>query len=81
MLFTFSLQMLSFVMKRPVSNGLSRATLCEPLSVTLTLEAIIFSKVFFQFFFSAAYKAPYFYLFIQQGFLFSPLTFPMYSHF
>lgn len=47
MLFAFCLQ-LSFVMQKPVSNVFSSATLSEPLSVTLTLEAVIFSKVFFQ---------------------------------
>ncbi|NXC99137.1 IFT57 protein, partial [Certhia brachydactyla] len=32
MLFTFCLQLLSFFMQRPVTNGLSSATLSEPLS-------------------------------------------------
>lgn len=77
MLFTFCLQLLSLVMQRPVNNGLSSATLSEPLSVTLTLEAVIFSKVLFQYFifFPAAYKAPYFYIFIKYFF------FPVLWHF
>lgn len=50
MLFTFRLQLLSSVMQRPMSNRLSSATFSELLSLALTLEAIIVSKVFFQYY-------------------------------
>lgn len=72
-LFTFHLQFFSFVMPRIVNNELSSAILSEPLSLTLTLEAIIFrffSQHHIRIIFSATYRAPYFYRFIAM-YLFS----------